>query len=310
MSALGTSIPGRSFEYYRRLIIIIPTVTPLVVIPIIFSIKYVCGCVHNSHAKIWYNTAKIFAFTKERKLYLQGSKKPSNCIIALLLIKALLLLMFSLAIFLNESVVSAHFGCVSGRWDCFAQGRGRTVRIRNCSNLGNFSNDHVHCYRLAFELSTAISEVGGLVFVLKIVITAYVMMYFSVRFVKNRCLRIATANGVVLLFFLLSVGGPVSFAVGHVRLTDAETLTFQMHNIINATYYAMLYFVVTLPMLLHSKCTFDDFPEYSSNTTVITVGAPMAGENGSVPAVGGATMPPRASVQIQHGDKSHTINVI
>ena len=307
----STSVPGYSYDFYRTVIITVPVLVPLVVIPLIFSIKCICGCIHKTHAQIWTKTAKMFALSKEKKIYFHGPKKPSRWIIALLLIKALLFLMFSLAVFLNESVVTSHFGCIAGRWDCFEQDSGQFMRIRNCSNLGEFSTDHVHCYRISVELSTAIGEVGGLIFVIKIVVTAYIMVYFSVRHIHDRCLRIATGIGINLAFFLLAVGWPIGFAVGHVRLTETETLTFQMHNIINAVYYSLLYFAVTAAMLLRTNCTFDDFPEHiGSNTTVITVGAPTAGENGTVTTADGSVMPAKARVEITHGDKSQTIHVI
>ena len=63
-------------------------------------------------------------------------------------------------------------------------------------------------------------------------------------------------------------------------------------------------------MLYRSRCTFDNFDtDYDPENTVITVGGPP-GANGVGGAMGGALIPPRASIQIAQGDKIHTINVI
>ena len=303
-------IPGNSYELYIRVIITVPVVAPLVVIPVLITITSFCSYIHKPHARVIYGTAKLFSFGNEKKIYLQSpSEKPSKSVVFLLVIKAILLLMFSLAVFLNESVIASNNGCVSGRWDCFARARGETVRVTNCSDLGEYSDDPIECYQPSFIFSTALSEVGGIAFLTQLIINAYIKVYFSIRHVRNRSLRIATASCVILLFFLVSSAGPIGFAVAHV-IRRTSTLTFKMHNILSATYYSLLYFVVTLTMLLRSKCTFSDLPEYGSHTTVITVGGPMTGGDGMPVVVGGATTPPRASVQIAHGDKIHTINVV
>ena len=256
--------------------------------------------------------AEKFSFGEEKKFYLH-QERPSRCIFILLVIKGTLLLMFSLAVFLNESVIANEVGCLSGRWDCFTLSNSQAIRITNCSNLGEFSDDSIQCYRPAFEYSTAISEVGGIVFVTQIVISVYVAVYFSTASITNRCLRITSAVFIVFSFFVLAVVAPIFFASLHTARNETETLNFKLHNIIFAVYYSLIYFAMTLAMLVRSKCTFDDFDsDYDPNNTVITVGGPT-GTNGTTEvggAVGGAPTPPRASIQIAQGNKIHTINVV
>lgn len=304
-----SSFIGHSYNFYEQVIITVPIVGPFVVIPVIIVVNCVCGCLHSSHPKILYGTADMFSFSEEKKHYLQGQEKPSHFIVFLLATKAVLLLMFSLAVFLNESIIANEVGCVSGNWDCFVVTNGQATRISNCSDLGEFSDDSIQCYHPAFEYSTAISEVGGIAFVSQIVISAYIAVYFSVRFITNRCLRITSAAIIVLLFFVVGFVAPIAFASGHLTLTTTETLNFEMHNLIFGIYYPLLYIVVTLALIVRSKCTFDDFDtDYDPHTTVITIGGPT-GENEET-EVGGVTTPPRASVQIAQGNKVHKINVI
>ena len=307
-----SSAPGYSFEFYRRVIITTPIVAPLVVFPIILAVNFVCGCIHKSHYNILTKLAEKFSFGNEKKYYLH-KERPSRCIFVLLVVKGTLLLMFSLAVFLNESVIANEIGCLSGNWDCFTQSNGQAIRITNCSDLGEFSDNSIQCYRPTFMYSTAISEVGGIAFITQIVISAYVALYFSTASVNDRCLRITSATTVVFLFFVLAVVAPITFATLHTIRNETETLNFKMHNILFAVYYALIYFIVTMAMLTRSRCTFDDFDtDYDPENTVITVGGPP-GANGTAGmggAMGGAPTPPRASIQIAQGNKIHTINVI
>ena len=306
---MASLAPGHSFQYYRQVIITVPILTPLVVIPAILMVKFVCGCIHSSHSQILSKLAEKFSFGEEKKYYLQ-QEKPSKCIFVLLVIKGMLLLMFSIAVFLNDSVIAHEVGCLSGHWDCFTLTRRRAIRIANCSNLGRFSDDSIQCYRPAFEYSTALSDVGGIVFVTHIIINVYIAIYFSTASITNRCLRITSAFFVNFAFSILAFVAPISFAIFHTPRRTAETLNFKMNNVIVAVYYSLIYIVVTLAMLVRSKCTFDDFDtDYDPNNIVITVDRPT-GANGTT-KVGGAVggTPPRASIQIAQGNKIHTINV-
>ena len=307
-----SSVPGHSFEFYQRVIITTPIVAPLVIFPLILVVNLVCGCIHNSHAKILTKLAEKFSFGEEKKYYLH-QERPSRFIFILLVLKGILLLMFSLAVFLNESVIGNEVGCFSGNWDCFAQSSGEAIRITNCSDLGEFSDNSIQCYRPSFEFSTAISEVGGIAFVMQIIISIHVALYFSTASINNRCLRIASATFVVFAFFIISVVAPITLAILHTTRNETETLNFKMHNIIFATYYSLIYFVVTAAMLTRSRCTFDDFDtDYDPKNTVITVSGPPgvseAAEMGG--AVGGALTPPRATIQIAQGNNIQTINVV
>ena len=308
-NSMEVSIPNHSFAFYQRVIITVPILAPLVVLPTIFAVKCVCGCIHNSHAKIWSKFAEKVSFGEEKKYYLR-QEKPSKCIFALLVAKGLLLVMFSLALFLNESVIGHETGCHTGHWDCFTISRGRAIRITNCSNLGEFSDESIQCYRPAFGYSAAISEVGGLLFIVHILINVYISMYFSTASVRNQCLRITTANFVVFSFFVLAVVASIFFASYHVAENEAETLNYQMHNIIFAIFFPLIYFVVTLALLVRSKCTFNDFdPDYDPNNVVITVdGATGAGASGATKA-GGARTQPRTCIHITQGNKTQTITV-
>ena len=308
MTIIGS---GYSYDFYKKVIITVPTVIPpLLVIPTILGINCVCGCLQKSFEKVLHRIVEMFSSGEEKKHYLelQGGEKPSKCIHFLLGLKANILLMFSLAVFLNESLVANQTGCASGSWDCFTLSNGEAITITNCSDLGTYSDSSIQCYHLAFEYSTAISEVGGIAFIANIIINAYIIMFFSVRFVHSRCLRITTSTFIVFFFFLVAFVGPIIFAIVHLSFTTTETINFDMHNIIFGIYYPLLYIVVTLAMLIRSKCTFDDYdPDYNPNTTVITVGGPT-GEYG--PIVGGVTTPPRASFEIAQGNTVHKINVI
>ena len=271
---------------------------------------------HKAHAKILTKLAEKFSFGDEKKYYLH-QERPLRSIYVLLVTKGILLLMFSLAVFLNESVIANEVGCLSGHWDCFTQSNGQAIRIINCSDLGEFSDVSIQCYRPAFHYSTAISEVGGIAFVTQIVISVYVAVYFSTASITNRCLRITSANFIIFLFFVLAVVAPITFAAFHTARNETETLNYKMHNILFAVYYALIYFVVTLSMLVRSRCTFDDLDtDYDPENTVITVGGPTvtgANYNGTAQvggAMGGAPTPPRASIQIAQGNKIHTINVL
>ena len=304
-----SSAPGYSFEFYQRVIITTPIVAPLAVFPIILAVNFFCGCIHKSHAKILKKLAEKFSYGEEKKYYLH-QERPSRFIFVLLVLKGILLLMFALAVFLNASVIANEIGCLSGQWDCFVQSNGEAIRITNCSDLGEFSDNSIQCYRPGFKYSTAISEVGGIAFVMQILISVHVALYFSTASIHDRCLRITSATFVIFLFFVVAVVAPITFAVVHSIQTETETLNFKMHNIIFAVYYSLIYFVVTTAMLYRSRCTFDDFDtDYDPENTVITVGGPP-GSNGVGGAVSGALTPPRASIQIAQGDKIHTINVI
>ena len=303
-----SSSPSRSFEFYRSVIIVTPIVVPLAVPPIILVVNFICGCIHNSQAEILEGLAKKFAFGDEKKYYIH-QERPSRCILVLLMIKGILLLMFAVAVFLIESVIEDEIGCISGEWDCFTESNGQVIYISNCSNLGDFSDDSIQCYRRSFEFSTALSEVGGIAFVTQIIVSIYVSVYFSTASIRNRCLRITTSIIIVFFIFVISVVSPVSFAVFHTTRNRTQTFNYKMHNIIFALYYSLIYIVVTMAMLVRSKCTFDDFDsDYDPQNTVITVGGPP-GANGVGEAVGGAPTPPRASIQIAQGNKIHTINV-
>ncbi len=303
-----SSAPGHSFEFYQQVIITTPIVTPLAILPIILVVNLLCGCIHKAHTKILTKLAEKFSYGDEKKYYLH-QERPSRFIFVLLVIKGILLLMFSLAVFLNESVIANEIGCLSGHWDCFAQSNGEAIRITNCSDLGEFSDNSIQCYRPAFQYSTAISEVGGITFVMQIIISVHVALYFSTASIHDRCLRITSATFIVFLFFIVAVVAPITFAVVHTTRNETETLNFIMHNIIFAVYYSLIYFVVTTAMLYRSRCTFDDFDtDYDPENTVITVGGPPGGNGGGV--MGGAPTPPRASIQIAQGNKIHTINVV
>ena len=134
-------------------------------------------------------------------------------------------------------------------------------------------------------------------------------MYFSVRSVTSRSLRVASSTAIIFIFFIIVFEVPIAFAVGHSQLTSVETLNFKMHHILLGVYYPLLYLVVTLPLIIRSKCTFDDYDtEYDSNTTVITVGGPTTEGYGTT-GEGGVTTPPRATVQIEQGNKVYVIKV-
>ena len=301
---------GYSYEFYRRTIITVPIVLPpLLVIPTILGVNCACGCFQKSYEKIVQRIVEMISCGEEKKHYLelQGGEKPSKCIVFLVYLKTIILLMFGLAVFLNESLIAGEVGCTSGTWDCFTLSNGQAIRITNCSDLGEYSDNSIKCYLPAFEYSTGVSEVGGVTFIVSLVITAYIIMFFSVRFLQSRCLRITTATFIVFFFFVVAFACPIIFAALHVTLSSTQTLQYQMHNIIFGIYYPLLYIVVTLAMIIRSKCTFDDFdPDYDPNTTVITVGGPT-GENGT--AGGGVTTPPRATVEITQGNRVHIINV-
>ena len=303
-------IVGYSYDFYKTTITTVPIVVPpLLVIPTILVVNCVCGCVQKSFEKVLHRMVDMFSSGEEKKHYLelQGVEKPSKFILFLLSLKAVILLMFSLAVFLNESIIASQTGCISGNWDCFTLSNGQATTITNCSDLGQFSDNSIQCYHPAFQYSTAISEVGGIAFIVNLVITGYIIMFFSVRFLHSRCLRITIGTLIVFFFFVIAFVCPITFAAVHVTLRSTETLQYQMHNIIFGIYYPLLYLVVTLAMIIRSKCTFDDYdPDYDPNTTVITVGGPT-GEYGTV---GGVTTPPCASIEIAQGNKVHKINVI
>ena len=305
MSIFGT---GYSYDFYKKVIITVPAVVPpLLVIPTILGINCVCGCLQKSFEKVLHRIVEMFSSGEEKKHYLelQGGEKPSKFILFLLSLKAVILLMFSLAVFLNESLVANQTGCASGSWDCFTLSNGEAITITNCSDLGTYSDNSIQCYHLAFEYSTAISEVGGIAFVASIVINTYIIMFFSVRLVNNRCLRITIGTFIVFFFFVIAFVCPITFAALHVTLSSTQTLQYQMHNIIFGIYYPLLYLVVTLAMITRLKCTFNDYnANYDPNTTVMTVRDPT-GEYG-IP-VGGVTTPPCASIE---GNQVHKINVI
>ena len=309
---MEVSTPNHSYEFYRRVIIAVPILAPLAVLPAIFAAQCVCGCIHNSHAQIWMKFGEKFAFGDEKKYYLH-QENPSKCIFALLAIKGLLLVMFGIALFLNESVVADETGCHTGFWDCFTVIRGQAIRITNCSNLGEFSDDSIQCYRPAFGYSAAIDEVGGLLFVVHILINVYTSIYFATAPVRNRCLRVLTANSVVFSFFLFAVVTSIFFATYHVSENVVETLNYQMHNILFAIFFPLIYFAVTLAMLVRSRCTFDDFDtDHDPNNIVITVDGVTgtgATSNGMATKMGGARSQPRTSINIAQGEKNHTINV-
>ena len=259
---METSIPNHSFDFYRRVVVAVPILAPLAVLPTIFAVECVCGCIHNSHAQIWSKFAEKVSFSEEKKYYLH-EEKPSKCILALLAIKGLLLVMFGLALFLNESIIAGETGCHTGYWDCFTLAHGQAIRITNCSSLGEFSDDSIQCYRPEFGYSAAISEVGGMLFLVHMLLNVYISIYFSTAPVRNRCLRVLTANFIVFSFFVFAVFISIFFASYHVAENEVETLNYKMHNIIFAIFLPLIYFVVTLAMLVHSKCTFDDFdPDY------------------------------------------------
>ena len=312
---MESSTPNHSFEFYRRVIIAVPILAPLVVLPAIFAVKCVCGCIHNSHAQIWKKFAEKFAFGEEKKHYLLQAEKSSKCILALLAIKGLLLVMFGLALFLNDSIITGETGCHTGHWDCFTIERGRAIRITNCSNLGEFSDDSIQCYRPEFGYSVAISEVGGMLFIVHLLINVYIAIYFSTAPVRNRCLRVITADFVVFSFFVFAVVASIFFASYHVSENVAETLNYKMHNVLFAIFLPLIFFVVTLAMLVRSKCTFDNFDsDYDPNNIVITVDHGITGagatSNGSAATkMGGVQKQPRTSINIAQGDKTHTVNV-
>ena len=311
------SIPNHSYEFYRRVVAAVPILVPLAVLPAIFVTQCVCGCIHNTHAQIWMKFGERFAFGDEKKYYLH-QEKPSRCIFALLATKGILLVMFGLALFLNESVIAGETGCHTGHWDCFTVERGRAIRISNCSNLGEFSDDSIQCYRPQFSYSGAIDEVGGMLVVVHILINVYTSIYFATAPVRNRFLRLLTANSVVFVFFLFAVVASIFFATYHVA-DEAETLNYQMHNILFALFFPLIYFVVTLALLVRSKCTFDNFDsDHDPNSMVITVDrmtgtAPSNGTmtevGGAQTEMGGATTQPRTRIRIVQGNKTHTVNV-
>ena len=312
---MESAAPNHSFEFYRRIIIAVPILVPLVVFPTIFAAQCVCGCIHNSHAQIWKKFAEKVAFSEEKKYYLH-QEKPSKCIFALLAIKGILLVMFSLALFLNESIISGETGCHTGHWDCFTIADGHAIRITNCSNLGKFSDESIQCYRPEFGYSVAVSEVGGMLFILHIVLHVYISIYFATAPVRNRCLRVLTADFIVFAFFVLAVFASIFFATYHGARNEAETLNYKMHNILFAIFFPLIYFVVSLAMLVHTRCTFDNFDsDYDPNNVVITVdgiSGSRAGANGvamdDMP-LGGARTQPRTSINIAQGNKTHTVNV-
>ena len=303
---------SHSYEYYERVIIVTPIVVPLAIVPILWTVNCVCGCMHNSHPQMLYGMANMFSFGEEKKHYLYGygqREKPPKTILILLAIKAVLLLMFGVAVFLNESLITDEIGCHGQDWDCFVRSDRGEIRIANCTGQDRSSDDAVQCYRIAIELSTAISEVGGIAFVTHIVFTTYILVYFSVRSISSRCLRVACAAAVIFTFFIIVFAAPIAFAIGHVERITVETLNFKMHNILFGAYYPLLYVVVTMPLIIRSKCTFDDYDtEYDPNMTVITVGGPTTEGYGTT-GEGGVTTPPRATVQIEQGNKVHVIKV-
>jgi hypothetical protein len=308
---MESAAPNHSYGFYRRVIIIVPLLVPLVVLPTILAVKCVCGCIHNSHAQIWKKFAEKVAFGEEKKYYIH-QEKPSKCIIVLLAIKGILLVMFGLALFLNESIISGETGCHTGHWDCFTIDNGHAIRITNCSNLGEFSDDSIQCYRPGFGYSVAISEVGGMLFILHILLNVYLSIYFATAPVRNRCLRVLTADFIVFAFFILAVFGSIFFATYHASRNEAETLNYKMHNILFAIFFPLIYFVVSWAMLIRSKCTFDNFDsDYDPNNVVITVdGMTAAGTNGAMSTnMGGARTQPRTSINIAQGNKTHTVHV-
>ena len=307
---MESSIPNHSYEFYRNVVVAVPLLAPLAILPGIFAAQCVCGCIHNSHAQIWTKFGEKFAFGDEKKYYLH-QERPSKCIFILLAIKGILLIMFGLALFLNESVIADETGCHTGQWDCFTVENGQAIRITNCSNLGKFSDESIQCYRPAFGYSSAIDEVGGLLVVVHILFNVYTSIYFATAPVRNRCLRIVTANFVVFTFFLFAVVASIFFATYHVGSNEAETLNYKMHNILFAVFFPLLYFAVSLAMLMRSKCTFDDFDtDHDPNNVVITVdGMTGPGTNGALTKVCGARTQPRTSINIAQGNKSHTVHV-
>ena len=242
-----------SYEYYKLVVTTVPVLVPLVV-PLIFVIMtFSCGCIHKSHAKIFYKFAEKISSGEENKYFLH----QENCIVNLLVVKGVLFLMFSLAMFLNESVIAHGIGCYTGHWDCFTFRDDQPIRITNCSNLGEFSGSPIQCYRPAFEYSTAVSKVGGLIFVVYIASNIYVWFYYTTAPIRNCYLRVSTGIYKQFLFFVLAVALPIFFASYHTA-NETITLNDKMHNIIFAIYIPMIYTIVTLAMLLHSKCTFRD----------------------------------------------------
>ena len=264
------SFSNYSYEYYKLVVTTVPVLVPLVV-PLTFVIMtFSCGCIHKSHAKIFYKFAEKISSGEENKYFLH-QERQSSCIVNLFVVKGVLFLMFSLAMFLNESVIGHGIGCYTGHWDCFTFRDGQPIRITNCSNLGEFSGSPIQCYRPAFEYSTAASKVGGLIFVVYIASNIYVWFYYTTASVRNCYLRVSTGIYKQFLFFVLAVALPIFFASYHTA-NETITLNDKMHNIIFAIYIPMIYTAVTLAMLLHSKCTFRDvnFIDYDSYNIVIT----------------------------------------
>ena len=271
-------ISNHSYEFYRLVVITVPVLVPLVVPATFIIMTFSCGCIHKSHAKIFFKFAEKISSGEEKKYYLYREKQ-SGCIVSLLVAKGVLFLMFSLAMFLNESIIAHGIHCYTGHWDCFTFRDGQPIRTTNCSNL-EFSGDSIQCYRPAFEYSTAISKVGGLIFVVYIASNIYVWFYYTTAPIRNCYLRVSTGIYKQFLFFILAVVLPIFFASYHAA-DETKTLNNKMHNIIFAIYIPVIYTVVTLAMLLHSRCTFDDVNiDYDPNKVVIT-GSGQTGANGA-----------------------------
>ena len=307
------SFPGHSHEFYRRVIIAVPLVTPLVLIPIVLTLTCLCGCKHKSTP--WrLLLADPFLTSQEKQHFnIRERTLPHYWVLALLLVKALLVAMFGLAEYLSEALIGNEIGCSTGpSWDCFMiesrdlSGEGVT-RITNCSDFSQFqSTDRVECYQVAFDVLTVSGQLGGIAFVTHIATSAYVALYFTAQFIQNRCLRILGANFVIFVFFLLFVVTPVAFNSKYATFDFVETLNVMMHDVIIAVYYPFIYVVITLAMVIRSKCTFDDFyTDYDPNTTVITVGGPIK-------EVGGAIVSPltHTSVQVAQGNKVQFLNAL
>lgn len=250
------SFSNYSYEYYKLVVTTVPVVVPLFV-PLAFVIlTFSCGCIHKSHAKIYYRFAEKISSGEENKYFLH-QERQSSCIVNLLVVKGVLFLMFGVAMFLNESVIAHVIGCYAGHWDCFTFRDGQPIRITNCSNLGEFSGSPIQCYLPAFEYSTAASKVGGLIFIVYIASKMYVWFYYMTAYARYCYLRVSAGILKQFLFFVLAVALPIFFASYHTA-NETNTLNDKMHSIIFAIYIPMMYTIVTLAMLLHAKCTFHD----------------------------------------------------
>ena len=283
--------PGHNYEFYQRVIVAVPLTVPLILVPVVFTLCCISGCRLQSTPQRFLEFAEPFLTATEKQHYIREGRVATS-VLLLVLTKAVLAVMFGLAEFLSGALIADTIRCQTGpSWDCFARTKsdgGQVVvrRLANCSSIGQFNDSKlsVECYRHSFEYLTATAELGGVAFITHILINSYFMLYFSVRHIESRYLRLFTAYAVLIMYFLTFVVAPISFSAKYAIFEFMETLTVMMHDVIIAIFYPLFYIVVTMAMLIRSGFMFDSYDtDYNPNTTVITVGGAMD--------VGGAMAP-------------------